>query len=91
MAFKIKANNATFEWRDGRLLCDDQKALTDFKREIKLHLPKVVAMPDLIDYDDDLSDQENVYEALKSIYPDCKVIEEPNKEQFYQFNPNVIY
>lgn len=91
MRFEIRVRDAIFEWRDGKLICTSKNVMELLKEELAFREPKLIAMPDMIDYDDDLTDGENAYNAILGTFPDCEVIVKPAAEDLYQFDPNVIY
>lgn len=93
MSFKIKVDDkATFEWKNNKLYCDDEKAMRQLKHRLVIHIPTVVIMPDMIDYDDDLTDGRNAYYAITGSFPDHEVLEEPSEDfLFSYFDENVIY
>ena len=80
-----------FEWKDNQLNCDNEQELDLFKEELFHREPKVVALPDLVDFTDDLTDGENVFNALLGIYPKAKVLVKPDEKDLYQFNDDVVY
>ncbi|MEB3377149.1 hypothetical protein REH36_04295 [Pediococcus pentosaceus] len=56
----------------------------DLKNKMARHIPMVVTEPSGIDFDDDIDDMQNVYDAILNIYPKIKIIKEPPFE-------NLIY
>lgn len=81
LSFKIKVNDtAIFEWKDDTLTCSDSFAMEYLKDMSLAHIPKVVAMPDLIDFDDDLTDGRNAYYAIIGLFDNHEVLEEPTEE-----------
>lgn len=77
MAIKVKVDKVLFEWKDGKLQSNDDELLEHFKFMLEMHIPTVVAMPDLVDYYNDLTDERNMFLALKGIFEECEVIESP--------------
>lgn len=80
MGFKIKADGAIFEWYGSKLHCTDDIVMKLFKDLLSFHIPEVVAIPGVIDYDDDLTDGRNAYYAILGIFEDCEILKTPSKE-----------
>lgn len=91
MRFEINVNGAVFEWRNNYLHCSNQEAMDHLKQELMFHTPTLLAMPDLIDYDGDLTDGPNAYYAIRGTYPECEVIVDLEKKYLYEFDESVVY
>ena len=88
MSFKIKVNDAVFEWENNQLTCTKESTMLLFKDLLSIHEPKVVTMPDGIDYDDDLTDERNAYSALLGTFPESKIIKDLSEETEVE---NIVY
>ena len=92
MSFKIKVEEAIFEWKDNKLHCSSDKKLNELKELLKFHIPKVVVMPDGIDYDEDLTAGSNAYFAILGTFKNSEVIKEPTDKFLHPyFDETVIY
>lgn len=92
MSFKIKVDEAIFEWKDNKLHCSSDKKLNDLKELLTFHIPKVVTMPDGIDYDEDLTNGSNAYFAILGTFKNSEVLKEPTDKFLHPyFDETVIY
>lgn len=92
MSFKIKVGRALFEWENDKLVCDSAETLSELKTALALHTPEVIALPDLIDYDDDLTDGRNAYYAILGTFDNCEILEKPDEKFLdYGYEENKIY
>ncbi|MGX7196739.1 hypothetical protein [Enterococcus olivae] len=92
MSFKIKVYDAEFYWENGALHCTDKTLFKNFKELLAAHIPAVVVMPDMIDYDDDLTDERNAFLAINGIFPVTEISEMPADEiMFADMEENRIY
>lgn len=92
MSFKIKVGRALFEWKNDKLSCDNAETLSELKTALALHTPEVIALPDLIDYDADLSDGRNAYYAILGTFDNCEILEKPDESFLdYGYEENKIY
>ena len=82
-----QGKQVTFSWNSS-LECDDKDALMWLKWSMKMHIPKVIAVPDMIDYSDDLSNMMEVYRAIVDTFPNVVVKKAPPEDEF---DPDVIY
>lgn len=81
MSFIVKVANGTiFEWKDDSLQCSDTETMKYFMEMLGWHIPKVVAQPDLIDFNDDLTDGRNAYYAVTGIFQEHEVLKYPSEE-----------
>lgn len=95
MDYKIEVNWKGKDeqiWFDQEIQSTSPSLVANINREIQFHLPKVVALPDLIDFHRDDYSSLNYYNAITNLFPDCKIIKKPDDDFFdYKFDSNVIY
>ncbi len=92
MSFKIKATGAVFEWKKGALQCSDDRIINYLKDILEIHEPETVILPDMINYDDDLTDGRNAYLAILDIFQDAEVLEKPDEDFLnLEYDKDVVY
>lgn len=81
--FEVKVNSLNKEavlfW-DGSLKGNDPEVVALLSQLMQLHTPQVVALPDGVDYYDDIYNGPNVYRAIMKIFPDNEVLKAPSDD-----------
>ncbi len=80
MGFKIRVGNESFEWFDQKLVCSSHEKMQELIESLKDHIPTVLALPDLIDYDDDLTNGRNAYYTILGSFKECEVVKKPSED-----------
>lgn len=70
----------SFWWNHDKLYCTDVQAEAWLYQMAQLHLPEIVVLPDVMDYDGDLTEGRMAYNAILDIFPNHQIIKEPSNE-----------